>query len=427
MRVSPLVVIYTIKIPQMPADYNIFIRGRAGEGAFLPEYDQLLRATGFGDVRDVAATVDIVEDVDEHGAEVQPQPLQHPVRHAVRIHDYHQGGQGPDIATRLGAAVEEPPQRRTQQEEQGRYQAGKEETGAQEALDAAPQPRQVALQLGGGHLRDEHLRQGVEENGGEAQHGKDHAADGAVDPQGGGGGLPEAHQRPGHQQVLQGAQGRAGIGAEGQGQAEAKEPRSHVPPFSGAGYVFLLQAVEQPAQHEGKKVRRRAAEGYRGAAELRPRLGDAGQREEGEGGGGQLLQHLGRSRLPGAAHGGEIAGKDAAQAQRDKGEGKEPQGEPQPPVPGQSGGRAGEQSQPQPGQAAEKEGVAHTGAHHPAHLRLPSPRQLLGSKAGDAEMDAAAGQGDGQGLHAETQLHQAHALGPHEAGDAAVDKDARQP
>ena len=27
--------------------------------AFLPEYDQLLRATGFGDVRDVAATVDI--------------------------------------------------------------------------------------------------------------------------------------------------------------------------------------------------------------------------------------------------------------------------------------------------------------------------------------------------------------------------------
>ena len=27
--------------------------------AFLPEYDRLLRATGYGDVRDVAATVDI--------------------------------------------------------------------------------------------------------------------------------------------------------------------------------------------------------------------------------------------------------------------------------------------------------------------------------------------------------------------------------
>ena len=340
-----------------------------------------------------------------------PQPLQAAVHGHIGIHDRYQRREQTDVISCLSAVVYHIAQHIREEKQKQGHSGGKQQAHPEKRGHGLPDPRLVAPHLGLGQLRDNQLRNGGHDAGGEENHRQHHALNDSVAGQRPIGGIARRFQALGHQQVLQGGQGASGIGGDRQRQGNAQHPPGEPQSALIAGVIAPpVGGVYPRHQQQGEQVGGKPSRRHGGTALFNVALRAHGEKQRHQGDAGELLRQVDKRGLPHPAHGGEVAGKGGAQGDAGHTEGGNLQGENGSgvPHPEKADGLCQKPEDSRRGRA-EEQAVGRAAAHGAPDPGAVFQTQLLGDQPGAGKAYARYGHRGAEGGDRAYQLIKSYA------------------
>ena len=282
-------------------------------------------------------------------------------------------------------------------------------------------PAAVAL----GDLGDDEAGKGVEEGGGEEDDRQGDAVHRAEDGEGGARREPARLKPDGDEQVFDGGEPRAQVGAHRHGQRDAEQPSGQAV-FGRAlpAEAPAVPEVEDQRTHEGEPLGDHARAGDGEAGVFKAGRHQEGEADDREADLQKLLEDLRGGGFGHPSDGGKVTVQRAGH--RDEGH-RERHG-----LEGTDGLDAAEAGLPDEGRgekeeegcrAAKEQRVAEAAAHRALDVAVGAGG-LLRDEPRRREVDARRREGDGEGIDRHDELEDAHPLRADLTGDIEVEPDA---